>query len=289
LSRRVKRTVSTEPSRAAESEVHTTVNYTKKSEKPTEIYFYDDEASRNAHPPGDDPQEVAITSGWHQAKEFSTDKEGFAFSEFHTSFSEWDNDEAVKEHFYPEVMTFLKEAVGAKRVHVFDHTIRTKINADKKLTQESNTSQRAPVMLVHCDYTAESGPERVRQLFGAEAKDLLSRRVAFFNIWKPIRNKVEERPLAMCDVTSSPDADFVKLILHYRDRTGENYVMRYSASHKWWYFPAMTTEQVILLKTYESETDGRARFVGHTAFDDPTSSPDAPVRESVEIRTMAFY
>jgi hypothetical protein len=195
----------------------------------------------------------------------------------------------VKEHFYPEVTTFLKEAVGAKRVIVFDHTIRTKKNQDKKLTQEENTSQRAPVMLVHCDYTAESGPARVRQLLGAEAEDLLSRRVAFINVWKPIHNRVEERPLTMCDVTSSSAADFVKLILHYRDRTGENYVMRYSPSHKWWYFPGMTTEQVILLKTFDSETDGRARFVGHTAFDDPTSSPDAPVRESVEIRTMAFY
>jgi len=36
-------------------------------------------------------------------------------------------------------------------------------------------------MLVHCDYTAESGPLRVEQLLGAEARDLLSRRVAFFN------------------------------------------------------------------------------------------------------------
>lgn len=51
----------------------------------------------------------------------------------------------------------------------------------------------------------------------------------------------------------------------------------------------MTPEQVILLKTFDSETDGRARFVGHSAFEDPTSSPDAPMRESVEIRTMVFF
>jgi hypothetical protein len=277
------------PSKTAESAVHATLNYTKSLEKPTEVYFYENEASKDAQVPGDDPQEVAITSGWHRAKEFSTDKEGFALSEFHTSFSQWDDDEAVKQHFYPEVTSFLKGVVGAKRVVVFDHTIRTKKHADKKLTEESDTSKRAPVMLVHCDYTADSGPARVHQLLGAEADDLLSRRVAFFNIWKPIHNKVEERPLTMCDVTSSPDTDFAKLTLHYRDRTGENYVMKHSTSHKWWYFPGMTTEQVILLKTYESETDGRARFVGHTAFVDPTSPPDAPVRESVEIRTMAFY
>ena len=51
----------------------------------------------------------------------------------------------------------------------------------------------------------------------------------------------------------------------------------------------MTPENVLLLKTYESETDGRARFLGHSAFDDPDTPPDAPVRESIEIRTMAFF
>jgi hypothetical protein len=172
---------------------------------------------------------------------------------------------------------------------VFDHTIRSNTNAEKAITQETNTSQRAPVMLVHCDYTSESGPLRVRQLLPDEADSLLQRRVAFFNVWKPIRRTVEERPLAMCDVTSTPDADFFKLHLRYRDRTGENYVMRYSAQHKWWYFPKMTPDQVVLLKTYESESDGRARFVGHSAFEDPTSLPGAPLRESVEIRTIAFF
>jgi hypothetical protein len=51
----------------------------------------------------------------------------------------------------------------------------------------------------------------------------------------------------------------------------------------------MTPEHAIMLKTYESETDGRARFVGHSAFEDPNTPPDAPMRESIEIRTMAFF
>jgi len=100
---------------------------------------------------------------------------------------------------------------------------------------------------------------------------------------------VEERPLAMCDVTSTSPSDFFKLHLRYRDRDGENYVMRHNEGHKWWYFPHMKTDQVIVLKTYDSETDGRARFVGHSAFEDPTSAKDAPLRESVEIRTIAFF
>ena len=270
-------------------EVSATFNYSKdRGEELTELYFYDDPKAAHIHEPGGSEHEMTVTNGWHRADTFSEDKEGFAVKDFKSQYAgAWDDDSAVREQFYPEVVEFLKKTIGAKRVLVFDHTIRTKANAQKKLTQETGTSQRAPVRLVHCDYTAESGPVRVKQLLPDEADDLLSRRVAFVNVWKPLR-KVEENPLAMCDVTSSPKDDFFKLYLRYRDRTGENYVMRHNPDHKWWYFPNMTQEQVILLKTYDSDTS-KAQFVGHSAFDDPTAKADAPFRESVEIRTIAFY
>jgi hypothetical protein len=36
-------------------------------------------------------------------------------------------------------------------------------------------------------------------------------------------------------------------------------------------------------------TDGRARFTAHSAFDDPTTPAGAPDRESIEMRTFAFF
>lgn len=272
-------------------QVRSTLNYTKAlSDQLTELYFYEDPDGKHEHihEPGDDAQEVVINDGWDLADTFDHDKHGFSLQQWQSSYAgAWDDDSGVREQFYPEVVEMLKRTTGAKRVLVFDHTIRTAKNAGKKLTQESNTSQRAPVRLVHCDYTAESGPVRVRQLLNGEADDLLSRRVAFLNVWKPLA-KVEEMPLAMCDVTSSPPEDFFKLFLRYRERTGENYVMKHSPEHKWFYFPGMTPDQVILLKTYDSD-EGRAKFVGHSAFQDPDSAPNAPMRESIEIRTIAFF
>ena len=190
--------------------------------------------------------------------------------------------------FYDQVVAFVKGAVGARRVIVFDHTIRTKLNAAQQ-TAEHTTTQRAPVMLVHCDYTPLSAPLRVRQLLGAEAEDLLQRRVAFFNFWKPLRRPVEEKPLAMCDGTTTRSDDFLTLKMNYRDRIGEIFVLRHAPQHRWWYIPRMTPEQVVLLKTYDSETDGRTRFLGHSAFDHPDTSAEAPRRESIEVRTMAFF
>ena len=162
-----------------------------------------------------------------------------------------------------DVSEFVKREVGAKRVIVFDHTIRAQSNVAQTRSEHS-TSRRAPVMNIHCDYTENSGPLRVRQLLPDEAEELLKRRVAFYNFWKPLKRAVEERPLAMCDVTSSTDDDFITMKLRYRDRDGEIFVMRYSPQHHWWYFPRMTPDHVIMLKTYDSETDGRARFVGHS-------------------------
>jgi hypothetical protein len=270
------------------SSVRSTFNYTRDDGKVPEVYFYEPPAGTVVSAPGNDPHTMQIDDGWSRAQSFSLDREGFALWEFRDAFDRFEDDKAVRDQFYPVVAEFVRQSVSARKVVIFDHTIRSKLN-EQQQTAEHTTTQRAPVMLVHCDYTPLSGPLRVRQVLPTEADTLLQRRVAFYNFWKPLKRRVDEKPLAMCDVTSASPDDMLKMKLRYRERTGEIFVMRHSSAHKWWYFPKMTPENVLLLKTYESETDGRARFLGHSAFDDPNTAPDAPVRESIEIRTMAFF
>lgn len=272
----------------SQANVRSNFNYTSDTGVMPEVFFYEPPAGTPIRSPGDDPHEMAVHDGWDHASSFSLDKQGFALREFRSPFDKWEDNDAIQSDLYGQVIEFVRNEVGAKRVIIFDHTIRAKTN-QVDVSKATDTVQRAPVMLVHCDYTPQSGPLRVRQLLPDEADQLLKRRVAFYNFWKPLRSKVEERPLAMCDVTTSTDADFITMALRYRERDGEIYVLRHSSQHKWWYFPKMTPDQAILLKTYDSETDGRARFAGHSAFEDPTSPPDAPFRESIEIRTVAFF
>jgi hypothetical protein len=272
----------------SEKTVRSIFKYTRDTGVAPEIYFYERPPGVVARPPGDDPREMAVHDGWGRAAGFSLDREGFAFRDFRAPFEDWDDDRAIEAQVYGPVAEFVREQVGASRVMVFDHTIRARIN-EKQQTSEHSTSRRAPVMVVHCDYTPLSGPLRVRQLLGGEAEALLRRRVAFYNFWKPLRRTVEERPLAMCDATTAAPEDFLTMKLRYRERDGEIFVMRHAPGHRWWYFPRMTPDHAILLKTYDSETDGRARFLGHSAFDDPETPQDAPMRESIEIRTMAFF
>ena len=53
--------------------------------------------------------------------------------------------------------------------------------------------------------------------------------------------------------------------------------------------PHMTREEALLIKCFDSAVDGRARFVPHAAFMDPTTPAEAPPRESIELRTLVFY
>jgi hypothetical protein len=51
----------------------------------------------------------------------------------------------------------------------------------------------------------------------------------------------------------------------------------------------MQRDEAVVFKTFDSIRDGRARWTAHTAFDQPSSPPDAPPRESIEMRTLAFF
>ncbi|EHR69858.1 hypothetical protein BurJ1DRAFT_0985 [Burkholderiales bacterium JOSHI_001] len=266
--------------------VRATLQYTVDNGVPPDYYFYEPDPSVKLNPPGTDPKEVEIHSGWPQVNAFSADREGFELHPFEARFDQFDDDASVHAAFYPQVIDFVKRHTGARRVVVFDHTIRKRLPADLK---QQTTVQRPAVMLVHSDYTPHSGPQRVRDIVPEDAEELLKHRVAFYNVWKPLYRRVEELPLALCDAQTQDDADLLRMDLKYRERTGEIYVMRHSPRHRWYYFPHMEAHQALLLKTYDSETDGRARFMGHSAFEDPTTPPNAPKRESIEVRTMAFF
>jgi hypothetical protein len=124
-------------------------------------------------------------------------------------------------------------------------------------------------------HTVKSGPQRVRDLLYDEAEELLRGRVQVINLWRPIRGPLCDAPLAVCDAASVAPADLVPSDLVYPNRIGETYAVTYNSSHRWFYVPAMRTDEALLIKCFDSLTDGRARFAPHTAFDDPTAPADA--------------
>jgi hypothetical protein len=212
------------------------------------------------------------------------DREGFALREYPTEVSDFYDEGEIARRYYPEMEALVLAETGAARVLVFDHTWRANSPELRR-----RLGIREPVRVVHNDYTPRSGPQRVRDLLGGEAEAALARRYAFINVWRPINGPVLEAPLGVCDARSVRPEQWIENEMRYPDRKGETYVAQWDGAHRWYYYPRMKSSEVLLIKCYDSATDGRARFSAHSAFDDPTAPADAPKRESIEIRTIAFY
>jgi len=229
---------------------------------------------------------VAIHDARPLASEISLDREGFAVLHQQSAVRDfWDEDE-VRRVYYPEVQRVLAQVTGASKVFIFDHTLRRRV---KGAVDWSREAPRQPATQVHVDHTADSGPQRVRDFFGDEAETLLRGRVQVINLWRPIRGPLRDAPLAVCDAESVAPGDLVASDLVYQHRVGETYAVKFNPFHRWFYVPQMQPDEALLLKCFDSATDGRARFAPHTAFEDPTAPADAPPRESIEIRTLVFH
>jgi len=227
---------------------------------------------------------VRLYNGRPLADRFEFEREGFRFVPHQTRVADFLSDDEVRRVYYPECQELIKQVSGAKRVVVFDHTLRTASD-----TQRETQGIRDIVSRVHNDYTEWSGPQRVRDVMGGEAETLLRGRFAIIQVWRPINHPVESHPLAICDAQTVKPETLVINERRYPDRIGQTYAITYDPDQRWYWFPRMRPDEALVFKVYESLKDGRARWTAHTAFKDPTASPHARPRESIEIRTLAFF
>jgi hypothetical protein len=226
---------------------------------------------------------MEITDG-RTAGRTTLDENGFVFVEHRTAVKDFFDRNELETVYYPEVAALIQKHSGAKRVQVFDHTLRSGDEAEREARLV-----REPVLSVHNDYTEWSGPQRVRELLPDEAGELLAHRFAIIQVWRAINRPIQANPLAIADARSLAPADLIAAERRYPHRVGETYQVRYNPAHRWFYFPEMRPDEALVFKVYDSQQDGRARFTAHTSFVDPTSPADAPPRQSIEARTLAFF
>lgn len=188
------------------------------------------------------------------------------------------SDAEIKETYYPEVESLILQHVdGAKRVFLFDHTIR---RADP-------AANRQPVNRVHVDQTPASALQRVRHHLPSEADTLLQSRVRIINVWRPLNpSPVVSFPLAVADSSSVSDDAVVGVQHRYPDRVGETAGVKQAEGQRWWYWSGMTGDERLFLQCFDSE--GTGARTPHTAFVDPRTKAEWPGRESIEVRALVF-
>ncbi|KAL4869860.1 hypothetical protein BDV12DRAFT_208184 [Aspergillus spectabilis] len=217
--------------------------------------------------------------------DYTLDGNGFQYYYHSSAEKDFLDDEQIKRVYYPETEQLLKDATGATKIFIFDHTIRRAPQDNR--TADPSTPLRGPVQRVHIDQSYTASANRVKHHLPLESEKLLKGRYQIINVWRPIKPILKD-PLAVADAHTVPDSDLVPIKLIYPDREGETYGVRANPAFKWYYRFGQPTDLVTLIKCFDSKTDGRARRVPHTAFVNPETEGESP-RESIEVRALVFH
>ena len=232
-----------------------------------------------------DSRAVSISDARDNVPAPTLDKEGFTLVHHQSSVTDFYDDAQIRDIYEREAAALVWEITGASHVVAFDNTRRSDAAA---IRGARNT--REPSAVVHNDYTDASAGKRIRDVLPAdEADDRLQRRFAIINVWRSIAGPALTTPLALCDATSVRDSDLIASERRAKDRIGELQLVTFNPDHRWFWFSAMTSTEAMLIKTFDSDLDGRARRSIHTAFVNPGAAADAEPRESIETRTFAFF
>ena len=239
----------------------------------------------------------------------------------------FDHQEVIQE-YYRQCTEIVSEATGTSSVFAFDHNVRSASGKQSQRRVRGGQEVQGPARMAHGDYTLRSAPERLRQLAQPprgndtlrsileEGQSLIEPekaervlnaggRFSIINVWRNIAAEpVATHPLALCDAQSVTPEDLVVFEIHYQDRIGENYFSKHASRHQWYYYPAMTRDEAMLIKQWDSagllarsegrqadsdDTQAPCTFSFHTAFADPSTPPDAPERWSIEVRCIAMF
>ncbi|KQW49529.1 MULTISPECIES: CmcJ/NvfI family oxidoreductase [unclassified Roseateles] len=219
------------------------------------------------------------------------EREGFALWDAPTTVIDFLNEAAVKAIYYQEAAELALAATGARQAYVFDHLVRQREAGRSPLSfgRSARAAMAAANGRIHNDYTEASGRRRLTLVIDDVQAAARVRRYGIVNIWRSIKGPVLDTPLAVCDARTVRAADLVESEVRYPRRTGEIYVAKHSQRHRWSYFPEMDRHEALVFKQYDSRLSGVARFTLHSAFDLPEIPPDAPLRESIELRCLVVY
>jgi hypothetical protein len=203
-------------------------------------------------------------------------------------------DNKIENTYYPEMEAFLEQHLGAAKVMIFNHQVRNEVKSS------SGGSVVGYARGIHVDYAPSWAEEHFCDLLQEKLADdereiarLSKGRFVLLNAWRSISHQpIQQDTLAVCDEGSviRPD-DYIASDFYGKTSSGKQIRMasRNASKHRWYYYPQMTRDDVLLMKMYDSDTTKAARSCFHTAFTDPTAPDDAPARESIEIRAVAYF
>lgn len=206
-------------------------------------------------------------------------------------------DKIIENKYYKEIEETVKALTGAQFVTTMHHQVRAA--GTKPQDAHATVNVAAPVHAIHCDYTPyhanKSLQSAIPKLPKDDGIDYTKGRFAVINVWRNISdtNTIQNDHLAVMDGRSAvaPD-DFLKYDYIGSGHKNESYHLNadHQQFHKWYYFPGMKKNELLVFMQYDSDFQAASRFGFHTAIQDPTADPvNGPKRESIDARIIAFF
>eukprot|EP00516_Mucochytrium_quahogii_P002942 CAMPEP_0203760992 /NCGR_PEP_ID=MMETSP0098-20131031/14169_1 /ASSEMBLY_ACC=CAM_ASM_000208 /TAXON_ID=96639 /ORGANISM=" , Strain NY0313808BC1" /LENGTH=462 /DNA_ID=CAMNT_0050654791 /DNA_START=1247 /DNA_END=2635 /DNA_ORIENTATION=+ len=193
---------------------------------------------------------------------------------------------------YEEVREYMKTKLGATDVIVFNHQVRNEARADTAGGAVAGYATSQP----HTDSTTLSTDQMYLSLLEGNSEYARYKgkgRYMYVHMWKNISDiPIQNNHLAVLDdrTTVKPD-DYIEKDLfmdgYHLVLYGLNY--RHHKLHKWYYYPAMKNDEMLLFKQVDSDHTKESRTCFHVSVPDNEATDDTPPRESIEIRCIALF
>lgn len=241
------------------------------------------------------PYPVTIRNA-RRAPPFSLDEHGFLLARHVSQISDWSANYTADAPYAAEVREIVVRLTGADLVVPMGGMLRDSV--------ESGATVQPPAAEAHVDFTQRSAERIAERLYRRERPDGGGyRRFVAFSLWRALSPPPQDMPLALCegrsvrddegthntkiDVDEIPTGEALYAPIAGEENMTAATIFHYSPTHRWWYFPDMTSDEVVLIKFYDSDRCTAWRCP-HTAFRDH-SRPDARRRRSMEFRGIAYY
>ncbi len=185
---------------------------------------------------------------------------GFELARHHSQVDFYD-DQGAEAAYAREIEPLLLRLTGAHKAVLF--------GARRRHTARSEGEVLPGASDVHVDYAAADSRRLAQALLGEEGRDGIPyRRFMAVNLWRSLTPPPQDRPLAICDArsVSTQSGVFNTLMLVDRmppreamlqeppdgDDLRRGFLFHHDPNHRWFYFPDMTAEEVVLFKLYDS-------------------------------------
>ncbi|MCP1835528.1 hypothetical protein J2R76_003866 [Bradyrhizobium sp. USDA 4532] len=235
-------------------------------------------------PPSMSTYEVTIRNARPIMNQFTLDREGFTLIQHKISCANERDPELMGDKYLEEMVPFIKDYFNASWV-----VPRRGGGIVRSAGGSSIPSVKDPVALAHIDYVPIDGPVLAAiasQLAGVTIRSYS--RLMIIQTWHALSPPPQDFPLAFCDGASFHDTDIDAVNYASLDTTIKFGFVHFNPAQRWYYFPEMTADELILFKSYDSEVYCNP-ITAHSAFDNRRAYPNAKPRKSVEGRFFVYH